>query len=141
MQLRVKRTHPAAQLPTRGSTDAAGYDLYAALDAPLTLEPGATLLVPAGIAVEIPSGHVRIVKDRSSLALAGLRTSGGVIDADYRGEVRVLLSNTNDFPYVITPGTRIAQMIILAVAHPELVEVAALSETNRGSGGFGSTGR
>ena len=140
MQLQVRRLTPNATLPTRGTEHAAGFDLYAALDTPMTLAPNETALVPTGIALAIPGGCFGLVKDRSSLALKGLRTSAGVIDSDYRGELKIVLTNTSDVPFTIEPGTRIAQMILLEYAAPEVVEVDDLGETVRGEGGFGSTG-
>ncbi|MBT3268813.1 dUTP diphosphatase [Candidatus Poribacteria bacterium] len=140
MQLRVRLLTPGAKAPARGSAHAAGFDLTAVLDRTVTLVPGETALVSTGIAVEIPAGHFGLVKDRSSLALKGLRTSAGVIDSDYRGEVKVVLTNASDEPREIEPGTRIAQMLVLPHASPEVVEVDALEDTERGAGGFGSTG-
>jgi dUTP pyrophosphatase len=140
MQLRVKRLSPFAHLPTRGTPGAAAFDFYAALAQPRTLAPHETARIPTGLALEIPGGLFGLVKDRSSLALKGLRTSAGVIDSDYRGEVQIVLTNTAETPFEIEPGMRIAQMILLAYACLEVVEVAELSGTERGSGGFGSTG-
>jgi dUTP pyrophosphatase len=141
MRLLVKRLRDGAVLPRRGSDDAAGLDLFAAVETTLTIAPHGTALVPTGFAVQIPAGYVGLVKDRSSLALAGLRTSAGVIDADYRGEVKVVLTNVAASPCRVEPGMRIAQMIVLPHAVPRLVETDALSPTARGEGGFGSTGR
>jgi dUTP pyrophosphatase len=140
MQLRVRLLTAAAKPPTRGSATAAGLDLYCDLDAPLALQPGETTLVSTGVAVEIPAGHFGLVKDRSSLALKGLRTSAGVIDSDYRGEVKVVLTNASSEAQEIAPATRIAQMLVMAHASPEVVVVDALDDTARGGGGFGSTG-
>ncbi len=140
MQLRVRLLTASAKAPTRGSAHAAGLDLYCDLDAPLTLLPGQTTLVSTGVAVAIHAGHFGLVKDRSSLALKGLRTSAGVIDSDYRGEVKVVLTNASDAAREIEPATRIAQMIVMAHAAPEVVEVDALDDTARGQAGFGSTG-
>ena len=141
MQLRIRRLSDHAHLPTRGSRNAAGLDLYAALAEPITLAPGETALVPTGLALEIPTGYFGLVKDRSSFALKGLRTSAGVIDADYRGEVRIVLTNATAAPIRIEPGERIAQLILLPYAAPEVVDVEELTETERGEGGFGSTNR
>jgi dUTP pyrophosphatase len=140
MQLRVRLLTPSAKAPTRGSATAAGLDLYCDLDAPLILQAGETTLVSTGVAVEIPSGHFGLVKDRSSLAVKGLRTSAGVIDSDYRGEVKVVLTNASSEAREIEPATRIAQMIVMPHASPEVVEVDALDDTERAEGGFGSTG-
>jgi len=140
MQLKVRLLTPAAKTPTRGSANAAGFDLHCAIEEPATLGPGQTALVPTGVAMEIPAGHFGLIKDRSSMALRGLRTSAGVIDSDYRGEVKVVLTNASADVHVIEPGTRIAQMVVLSHAAPEIVEVEALDDTERGAGGFGSTG-
>ncbi|GIX05681.1 MAG: deoxyuridine 5'-triphosphate nucleotidohydrolase [Candidatus Poribacteria bacterium] len=141
MQLRVQRLRPGARLPTRGSQEAAGWDLYAALEEPILLKPGETVRVPTGLALEIPAGHFGLIKDRSSWALRGLRTSAGVIDADYRGEVQIVLTNYGDEIQTIQPGERVAQLILIRYERAELVEAERLEATRRGSGGFGSTGR
>ena len=132
-------------LPSYQSALAAGFDLLAAVPAgaPLKIAPGARALVPTGIAIALPAGTEAQVRPRSGLAVKhGLTVlnSPGTIDADYRGEVQVLLVNLGPESVDITRGMRIAQMVIAAVARAELREVAALDETARGSGGFGSTG-
>ena len=141
MQLRVKRLHARAELPARSSEAAAGYDLVAALDGPTEIAGGETALIPSGVVVEIPLGYFGLVKDRSSVALRGLHTAAGVIDADYRGEVKVMLHNVTNRPQAVEPGERIAQMILVAHAAWEVVEAEELGSTARGDGGFGSTGR
>lgn len=132
-------------LPSYQTAHAAGLDLLAAISvsAPLTLEPGARTLIPTGIAIAIAEGYEAQVRPRSGLAARhGLTVlnSPGTIDADYRGEIQVLLANLGDAPVTITRGMRIAQMVIAPVVRAQIVEAASLDQTKRGSGGFGSTG-
>ena len=132
-------------LPSYQSALAAGMDLMAAVpaDTPLVIAPGARVLVPTGIAIALPAGHEGQVRPRSGLATRhGLTVlnAPGTIDADYRGEVQVLLVNLGSDSVSITRGMRIAQLVIAAVARAQLREVASLDETQRGTGGFGSTG-
>ena len=142
MTLRVRRLDPAARLPARAHPDDAGYDLCALEGA--TLGPGERAKVRTGIAIELPEGHAGWVLPRSGLAARhgiALVNAPGLIDAGYRGEVAVLLLNTDrSETFVLQPGDRIAQLVVAAVAAPEVVEVEALAETARGAGGFGSTG-
>jgi dUTP pyrophosphatase len=133
-------------LPAYQSALSAGLDLLAAVpeDAPMTLAPGQYALVPTGLTMALPPGYEAQVRPRSGLAAKhGVTTlnAPGTIDADYRGEVGVLLINHGSAPFVIRRGERIAQMVIAEVAQAELVPVASLPPTLRGSGGFGSTGR
>lgn len=145
MQLKVKRTDPRAQLPVRSTSGSAGMDLRAVLDEPLTLAPGGRTSVPTGIAIGLPCAEtVGLVFARSGLAIKhGLALSNGVgvIDSDYTGEIRVGLVNLSDTAYTIEPGERIAQLVIMPICLPETVEVEELKQTDRGAGGFGSTGR
>jgi len=132
-------------LPSYQSALAAGIDLLAAVpsDAPLNIMPGARILVPTGVAVALPPGSEAQIRPRSGLAVKhGLTVlnSPGTIDADYRGEIQVLLVNLGAESVSVTRGMRIAQMVITAVARAQLREVASLDETARGRGGFGSTG-
>ena len=132
--------------PAYQSAHAAGLDLVAAVpdDAPLTLGPGKYALVPTGLTIALPPGYEAQVRPRSGLAAKHgitVLNSPGTVDADYRGEICVLLINHGDAPFPIRRGERIAQMVIAAVTQAELVAVAELSATERGSGGFGSTGR
>jgi len=132
-------------LPSYQSAQAAGLDLAAAVqaDTPLTLAPGARALVPTGIAIALPPGTEAQVRPRSGLAVKhGLTVlnAPGTIDADYRGELQVLLVNLGAEPVAITRGMRIAQLVIATVARAELREVTSLEQTTRGAGGFGSTG-
>lgn len=132
-------------LPSYQSAHAAGLDLLAAVpaDAPFNLAPGARALIPTGIAVALPAGHEAQVRPRSGLAArhgVTVLNAPGTIDADYRGEIQVLLVNLGSEALAITRGMRIAQMVIASVARAALREVSALDETERGGGGFGSTG-
>lgn len=124
----------------------AGADLCAAvpLDAPVTLIPGARAIIPCGFAMALPAGYEAQVRPRSGLAAkhgVTVLNSPGTIDADYRGEVKVILVNLGQDDFVVTRGERVAQMVIAAVVQPAFAEVEELDETIRGSGGFGSTGR
>jgi dUTP pyrophosphatase len=133
-------------LPAYQSAHAAGLDLLAAVpeDAPLVLAPGRHALVPTGLTIALPPGYEAQVRPRSGLAAkhgVTVLNSPGTIDADYRGEIGVLLINHGEAPFPIRRGERIAQMVIAAVVRAELVPADALSATDRGDGGFGSTGR
>jgi dUTP pyrophosphatase len=133
-------------LPAYQSAHAAGLDLSAAVpeDAPVILAPGKHALIPTGLTIALPQGYEAQVRPRSGLAAkhgVTVLNSPGTVDADYRGEVCVLLINHGDQPFPIRRGERIAQMVIAQVARVELVPVTSLSATDRGSGGFGSTGR
>jgi dUTP pyrophosphatase len=132
-------------LPSYQSNHAAGLDLVAAVprEQPVKLAPGARALIPTGFALELPQGHEAQVRPRSGLALkAGvtLLNSPGTIDADYRGEVMVILVNHGSEPFLVQRGDRIAQLVIAPVASVEIVAVETLAKTERGQGGFGSTG-
>ena len=132
-------------LPSYQSVAASGLDLLAAVpaDAPLTLAPGRHAAVPTGIAIALPAGTEAQVRPRSGLARhhgVTVLNSPGTVDADYRGEIQVLLINHGDAPFVVTRGMRIAQLVIAQVARARLVEAENLDATPRGSGGFGSTG-
>jgi len=140
----VKRLRPEAVMPRAMSELAAGMDLCAALDAPVRLAAGERRAVPTGLALAIPPGFEGQVRPRSGLALRrGLTVlnAPGTIDADYRGELMVLLVNLDAAEQIIEPGERIAQLVVAPVARAELVEVAELEATERGAGGFGSTGQ
>jgi dUTP pyrophosphatase len=144
MKLAVRRLRQDAVLPRYKTAGAAGMDLVAALDGPITIAPGARALVSTGLALAIPDGYEGQVRPRSGLALEHGVTclnSPGTIDADYRGEVKVILANLGAAPFTVAPGDRIAQLVIAPVVRAELDEVTALPETNRGDGGFGSTGK
>ena len=144
MEVKVKKLHPNAQLPVYGSQEAAGADLYACLDAPVTIAPGETAWIPTGIALEVPKGCAGLVYARSSMGVKrGLAPANkvGVIDSDYRGEIRVVLLNHGKETQTVEPGERVAQFIITPVLTPAYVETEELSDTDRGVGGFGSTGK
>ncbi len=141
--VRVKKLDTRAVLPTLGSEYAAGADLYAVLDAPVTIEAGATLLIHTGLAMEIPEGYAGLIYARSGLASKrGLAPANkvGVVDADYRGELMVALHNHSTVPQTVEHGERIAQLVITPFLSVDYEETDALSDTVRGTGGFGSTG-
>lgn len=143
-QISVKKLRTNGILPTYGSALAAGADLYACLDAPVTIEPGQTVLIPTGLAMEIPVGFAGLIYARSGLSVKrGLAPANkvGVIDADYRGEFMVALLNHGSVSQTVTHGERIAQLVITPVFTPGFREVEELSDTARGEGGFGSTGK
>ena len=140
----VKKVRPNAILPTYGSKEAAGADLYACLEQPVVIPAGQTVFVPTGIALEVPKGCAGLIYARSSLGTKrGLAPANkvGVIDSDYRGEIAVVLHNHGSVEQTVAPGERIAQMIITPVLTPAYVEVEELTDTDRGAGGFGSTGK
>ncbi len=143
-KIRVIKLHENAILPTYGSAAAAGADLYACLEKPVTVEPGATVWIPTGLAMEIPDGCAGLVYARSGLACKkGLAPANkvGVIDSDYRGPVTVVLHNHGEVAQTIAHGERIAQMVITPVLTPAYELADCLSDTGRGQGGFGSTGK
>ena len=130
-------------LPAYETAHAAGVDLLAAVESDLTLAPGARALVPTGLAIALPAGYEAQVRPRSGLAARDgvtVLNAPGTIDADYRGEVKVVLANLGSAPFTVTRGMRIAQMVVAPVAHLAWAETDALPETARGAGGFGSTG-
>ena len=128
MKMQIKRLNPRAKLPTYGTALSAGADLYVCLEEPVVMQPGQTAFLPTGLAVAVPEGYV------------GLANKVGVIDADYRGEVRVVLYNHGPEPQTIFDGDRVAQLLVVPVLSPEMELVDRLDETQRGAGGFGSTG-
>ncbi len=143
-KIKVLKLRPNAVLPTYGSRQSAGADLYACLERNVIIAPGETQFIPTGLAMELPVGTVGLLYARSGLACKrGLAPANkvGVIDSDYRGEYIVALHNHGAETQVITPGERIAQLVITPVYTPGFEEVEDLSETQRGNGGFGSTGR
>ena len=140
----VKILREGATLPTYGTEFSAGADLYACLDAPVTIDPACTVLVPTGLSLAIPEGFAGLIYARSGLATKrGLAPANkvGVIDSDYRGEIGVGLHNTSDADYTVNPGDRIAQLMITPVIRPTVTLVDELPASERGAGGFGSTGR
>ncbi len=141
--LHIKRLSPLAQLPAYQSAGAAGLDLHAAIDQPVEIAPRGIAMIPIGIAIALPPGHEGQVRPRSGLASKHgitLPNAPGTIDEDYRGEVSVPLINHGSTPFTIEPGMRIAQMIVAPVTHCAISEVCDLNDTERGAGGFGSTG-
>ena len=143
-KINVKLLRVGAQMPTYGSAEAAGADIYACLEAPITIEPGCTYMVPTGFALEVPKGCAGLIYARSSMgAKRGLAPANkvGVIDSDYRGEVLVALHNHSLIPQTVAPGERVAQLLITPVFTPGFCQVEELDDTARGAGGFGSTGK
>jgi dUTP diphosphatase len=140
MKVRVKRTNPAAKLPVYQHPGDAGMDLFAAED--MTLGAGEVKAVPTGIKMAIPDGYVGLIWDKSGISLQGVHRLAGVVDAGYRGEVKVVMVNLGKVPFVFKQGQKVAQMLIQPVEAVEVVDVgeADLDETARGAGGFGSTG-
>ena len=145
MELLIKKLDDRARVPQAATGGSAGMDLCAVLDEPLTLAPGQRAMVSTGLAIALPSSDlVALIFARSGLAVKhGITLSNcvGVVDSDYRGEVKVGLINQSDKPYEIAPGERIAQMVIMPVVMAEPKVVDSLPESERGAGGFGSTGR
>ena len=143
MQLKIKKLRPEAVLPKRATPESAGLDLCACLEQDLTIEPFQLVRVPTGLAIALEPGTVGLVYARSGLASKfGVTLSNcvGVIDSDYRGELQVAMTNHSKTPYTIRPGDRIAQLVVSPVFLLEVEEVPELDETERGAGGFGSTG-
>lgn len=143
MTLSIQKLFSDAPLPMRATAESAGLDLSAYLAEPVTLLPGETQLIPTGIAIALPAGTVGLLFGRSGLGIRhGISPANavGVIDADYRGEVKIGLRNHSDTPFTIEPFDRVAQLVVLPVETPALAVVDALPETLRGTGGFGSTG-
>ena len=141
--IRVKKLHPAAKLPTYGSAEAAGADLYACLEESVTIAAGENAWIPTGIAMEVPKGCAGLIYARSGLACKrGLAPANkvGVVDSDYRGQVVVVLHNHGNEPQTVENGERIAQMVITPVITPPYLEAEELMDSQRGTGGFGSTG-
>ena len=149
MELKIKALSPKIgteiRLPKFATAGAACMDLCACIDAPVTLEAGARALIPTGIAIALPSAdYVALVFARSGLGIKQgvcLSNGVGVIDSDYRGEIGVGLVNLGQSAYTVQPGDRIAQLMVTPVVQPTVVQVSALDDTDRGAGGFGSTGR
>ena len=142
--IKVRRLRDNAILPTYGSAEAAGADLYACLEQPMTVEPGQTVFVPTGLSMALPKGCAGLIYARSGLACKrGLAPANkvGVIDSDYRGEFMVALYNHGSEAQTVNPGERIAQLIITPVFTPGYEETDTLDDTGRGAGGFGSTGK
>ncbi len=142
--LEILKLKDSAVIPTRASSMSAGLDLFACLEKPLELNPNQRTLVPTGIAIKLPENTAGLVYARSGLSTKhGIHlTNGvGVIDADYRGELKIAVHNLSENSYTINPNDRIAQLVVTPILFPEILEVTNLDETDRGTGGFGSTSR
>ena len=140
MQLKVKKLSPDAKLPSYAHVGDAGLDIYA--NETVTIKPGETAVVKAGISMEIPEGYVGLMWDKSGISVNHkIKTLAGVIDSGYRGESLVALMNLGSEPYTFEKGHKVAQMLIQKIEKVEIKEVKKLSETKRGVGGFGSTGK
>ncbi len=142
--IRVKKLRNNAILPTYGSAEAAGADLYACIDEEIAIAPGQTVFIPTGLSMELPKGCAGLIFARSGLACKrGLAPANkvGVIDSDYRGEFIVALHNHGDAAQTVVPGDRVAQLLIVPVFTPAYELCEELSDTQRASGGFGSTGQ
>ena len=141
--VKIKKLNKNAIIPTRGSEQAAGMDLYACIDTPIIITPHQTVKIGTGLSIELPHGYFGAIFARSGLATKqGLRPANccGVVDEDYRGEYIVALHNDTDIPQTINSMERIAQLVVMPYLPIEFTEVDELSETERGNGGFGSTG-
>ena len=144
VEVALVRLHPRARVPVYATEGAAGCDLVAALDEPVELAPGEYRLIPTGLAIALPPGYEAQVRPRSGLAArhgVTVLNAPGTIDADYRGEIGVVLINLGRAPFRVEPGDRIAQLVVAPVTRARWREVAELPPTARGQGGFGSTGR
>ncbi|UOO38801.1 dUTP diphosphatase [Oscillospiraceae bacterium CM] len=144
MTVKIKKLCPAAIAPTYATASSAGADLYACLETDVTIVPGETAMIPTGLSLELPPSHAGLVFARSGLATKkGLAPANkvGVIDSDYRGEVLVALFNHGRGPVTITPGERVAQLVVTPVLTCDFIETDTLDATARGTGGFGSTGQ
>lgn len=139
MKLLIKKLYENAKVPTRAHHDDAGIDIYA--HGTHIVEPHHTLAIPTGVSMELEKGYVSLVWDKSGVAMKSIKTVGGVIDAGYRGEYKIMVHNLSDVPYTFENGDKVAQILIQKVEFPELVEVDELSDSTRGVGGFGSTGK
>ncbi|MBP3323952.1 MAG: dUTP diphosphatase [Clostridia bacterium] len=143
MEMKVKKLRENAVLPKSATKGSAGMDLYAAIENEIVLNPGERVLIPTGFAAEIPEGTAGFIFTRSGLGIKkGIHVTNGVgvVDSDYRGEIHVGLHNLSQEAYTIAPLERIAQMIIMPYFAVDVIEAEALDETDRGAGGFGSTG-
>lgn len=143
MKVNIKKLNDNAVIPSYGSEYSAGADLYACLDGDLTVNPHETVLIPTGIAIELPLGYAGLIYARSGLATKkGLAPANkvGVVDCDYRGEVKVALHNHSEIPQTVSSGERVAQLVITPYLTAQFVVQDELSQTVRGEGGFGSTG-
>lgn len=144
LEFKIKKVRPGAIVPTYQTAHSAGADMYACIDKPITLKPMERAAIPTGLSIEIPPGYEFQIRSRSGLAIKhGIAMANGIgtIDADFRGEMHVLLINLGSEPFVVEPNMRIAQAIVAKYEHINWVETDYLSKTERGSGGLGSTGQ
>ena len=144
MKLKIKLLNSLAKLPTYASEGAACFDFFASTDSQVTVDPHSAVSLPTGLSFEIPEGYVMLVFSRSGHGFKhGIRLNNcvGVIDSDYRGEMRVGLHNDSDMPYIVQPSERVAQGMLIPAPQMEIEAVPELSKTKRGTGGFGSTGK
>lgn len=144
MIVKIKQINPNAKIPTYGSEGAACFDFYACIDKPVTINPKSSVNLPTGLQFEIPEGYVMLMYSRSGHGFKNnirFVNSVGVIDSDYRGEVRIGLFNDGITPYVVKPQERLAQAMIVPVSQVSFQAVETLTDTKRGAGGFGSTGK
>lgn len=144
MEIKIKKIKPDAVIPTRGSSSAAGYDLYACIDNDIVIKPNENVKIGTGLAIAVPDGYFGAIFARSGLAAKqNLRPANcvGVADSDYRGEYIVALHNDSNESRIIKRGERIAQLVVMPFLPVEFLEVEELDETARGEGGFGSTGK
>ena len=143
--IKLKRLDKRAKVPTRATSGSAGYDISALLDSPVTIAPGEVRMIPTGLAIELEDNSVvALIYPRSSLASKHgitLANCVGVIDSDYRGELRMPVINLGNQPYTISSGERISQLVLTPILIPDIEEVEELSDSVRGTGGFGSTGK
>lgn len=143
MTIKCKKVRPGAILPSRATAESAGFDLSACLEEPVVIPVGETKMIPIGVAVELSPGTAGMLYSRSGLSLKhgiALINGVGVVDSDYRGELMVPLHNYSQKDFTVCPGDRVAQMVVTPVLLPELEETDELSDSERGTGGFGSTG-
>lgn len=143
MEIQLKRLHDGAVLPAYQTEQSAGMDVAACIDEPMIIAPHGRAIIPTGFAIALPAGYEAQIRGRSGMAAKfGIMPANGVgtIDADYRGEVGVILLNTTDEPFTVEPGMRVAQMVVAKYEHAMWSEVEELDTTDRGTGGYGSTG-
>lgn len=143
MEIRIKKLSKNSIIPALGTTNSAGYDLYACINNDICISPNEIILIPTGIAIEIPNSYFGMICSRSGLAAKYgiyILNSPGIIDSDYRGEIKCVLHNSSNSIFTVKNGTRIAQLIIMKYENIKFVESETLSDTSRGFNGFGSTG-
>jgi dUTP pyrophosphatase len=139
MELKVKKIQKDVKLPRYGHAGDAGLDLFSSAD--FVLAAGHVEAIPTGIKIAVPQGYAGLIWDKSGVSLRGVHRLAGVIDSGYRGEVKVVMVNLSDEPFIIEKGMKIAQMLVQPIANVDVIEVEDLEDTSRGEGGFGSTGK